>query len=208
MLNIYTNNYSFIAQNYLANATQSLSKSIERLSSGLRINSAADDASGLAISEKLRSQIRGLAKASMNAQDAISYLQTAEGGMEVIGDILQRMRELAVQAGNGTYTSNDRRVLQLEVDQLKAEINRISSSTEYNTKKLLNGDAAALWSASTPNIEAIVRGAPAEGNYRLDITTDPTRNAIYKTDIMDVISGANVPGTMSARAGAVNVNIE
>ena len=147
---VYTNVHSTIAQNNLTKANNSLAKSIERLSSGLRINHASDDASGLAISEKLRGQIRGMAKASMNAQDAVSFLQTAEGGMEVIGDILQRMRELAVQAGNGAYTSNDRMELQKEVTQLKDEINRISSSTEFNTKKILTGESAALWSTSNP----------------------------------------------------------
>ncbi|MDR0454782.1 MAG: hypothetical protein LBH05_08230 [Deferribacteraceae bacterium] len=202
MLDIYTNNYSYIAQNNLATANSMLAKSIERLSSGLRINHSSDDASGLAISEKLRTQIRGLAKASMNAQDAISFLQTGEGGLEILSDILQRMRELAVQAGNGTYTSNDRKELQKEVDQLKAEVNRISASTEYNTKKLLTGDASALWSASSPIIQGIVRGAPAEGNYRLDIMTDPGRNSIYKSDIMDVISDSE-RGSPKAVAGAI-----
>jgi flagellin len=181
---IYNNIYSVVAQNRLATANSAIAKSIERLSSGLRINHASDDASGLAISEKLRAQIRGLAKASLNAQDATSFLQTAEGGMEVISDMLQRMRELAVQAGNGTYTSNDRKELQKEVDQLKAEINRISASTEYNTKKLLTGDAAALWSANTADIEAIVRGAPAEGNYQISVSKYGGRAAEYKSDIM------------------------
>jgi flagellin len=191
---VYTNIYSTIAQNNLTKANSQLSKSIERLSSGLRINHAADDASGLAISEKLRSQIRGMAKASMNAQDAISFLQTAEGGMEVVGDILQRMRELAVQAGNGIYTSNDRAELQKEVDQLKDEINRISTSTEFNTKKLLTGESAAIWSTSDPDsLEAIVRGAPAEGNYKLAIEAEGGSNFIYKSDIMNV---AGVEKTM------------
>ncbi|MDR2104400.1 MAG: hypothetical protein LBP51_01450 [Deferribacteraceae bacterium] len=182
---IYNNIYSVVAQNRLATANSAISKSIERLSSGLRINHASDDASGLAISEKLRSQIRGLAKASLNAQDATSFLQTAEGGMEVISDMLQRMRELAVQAGNGTYTTNDRKELQKEVDQLKEEINRISASTEYNTKKLLTGDSAALWSTNDPSmIDAIVRGAPAEGNYKLEIEAVAGKNYVYKSDIM------------------------
>ncbi|MDR2869152.1 MAG: hypothetical protein LBV04_01755 [Deferribacteraceae bacterium] len=184
---VYTNIYSTIAQNNLTKANSQLSKSIERLSSGLRINHAADDASGLAISEKLRGQIRGMVKASMNAQDAISFLQTAEGGMEVIGDILQRMRELAVQAGNGIYTSNDRAELQKEVDQLKQEINRIGTSTEFNTKKLLTGESAAIWSTSDPDsLEAIVRGAPQEGNYRLLIDAKGGTNYIYKSDIMNI----------------------
>jgi flagellin len=184
MLDIRTNNYSIVAQNNLNNAQGLLQKSIERLSSGLRINRAADDASGLAVAEKLRGQINGLTVANRNAQDAISFLQTAEGGMEVIGDMVQRMRELAVQAGNGTYTSSDRAELQKEVDQLKAEVNRISASTEYNTKKVLTGDAAALWSADSDKIQAVVRGAPAEGNYKLDFQVEGGQEAIYKSDVM------------------------
>jgi flagellin len=199
---VYNNTYAVTAQNKLSIATSSLQKSIERLSSGLRINHASDDASGLAISEKLRGQIRGLAKANMNAQDAVSFLQTAEGGMEVIGDMLQRMRELAVQAGNGTYTSNDRKELQKEVDQLYAEINSISASTEYNTKKLLTGDAAALWSADSANIQAIVRGAPAEGNYKLAFEADGGQAAVYKSDIMSMAKDS----ITSAASLAVPVN--
>ncbi|GAB7141236.1 flagellin [Deferribacterales bacterium RsTz2092] len=167
-LSVYTNTASVIAQGNLARANSSLAKSIERLSSGLRINHASDDASGLAISEKLRGQIRGMARAYLNAQDGISLLQTAEGGMEVIGEMVQRIRELAVQAGNGTYTTNDRRELQKEVDQLKAEISRISSSTEYNTKKLLTGNSSGLWSSNNSDIGVIFRSAPpTDGNYRL-----------------------------------------
>lgn len=184
---IHTNYPSLVARGYLNTNNNALNKSIERLSSGLRINHAADDASGLAISEKLRAQINGLGKASMNAQDAISFLQTAEGGMEVVGNMIQRMRELAVQAGNGTYTANDRKELQKEVDQLKQEVNRVSSSTEFNTKKLLTGSAAALWSTSDPSsLEAIVRGAPAQGNYRLGIEATSGENWVYKTDIMNL----------------------
>ncbi|GAB7141086.1 flagellin [Deferribacterales bacterium RsTz2092] len=185
---INTNNYAVTAQTNLAIANNSLARSIERLSSGLRINHAADDASGLAISEKLRGQINGLAKASMNSQDAISLLQTAEGGMEVIADMLQRMRELAVQAGNGTYTANDRRELQKEVDQLKSEVDRISSSTEFNTKKLLTGQAAGLWSSDSGDVDVVINSVPMEGNYKLTFDVAPGLNAVYKTDIMAVNS--------------------
>jgi len=120
-----------------------LSKSLEKLSSGLRINRAGDDAAGLAISEKMRGQIRGLDQAARNAQDGISLIQTAEGALNETHSILQRMRELAVQAANDTNTSDDRAALQAEVDQLIAEINRIASTTEFNTQKLLNGGAMA-----------------------------------------------------------------
>ncbi|KKB41127.1 flagellin [Bacillus thermotolerans] len=121
-----------------ANAAQS--KSMEKLSSGLRINKAGDDAAGLAISEKMRGQIRGLDMASKNAQDGISLISTAEGALNETHSILQRMRELSVQSSNSTNTDEDRKALQDEVKQLKDEIDRIGNNTEFNTKKLLNGD--------------------------------------------------------------------
>lgn len=116
-----------------------LSKSLERLSSGLRINRAADDAAGLAISEKLRGQVKGLNQAVANAQNGISLIQTAEGALNESHSILQRMRELAVQSANDTNTSADRAQIQKEVDQLASELTRISDTTEFNTKKLLDG---------------------------------------------------------------------
>ncbi|MED4988799.1 flagellin Hag [Parageobacillus toebii] len=122
------------------NNTQA-AKNIEKLSSGLRINRAGDDAAGLAISEKMRGQIRGLEMASKNAQDGISLIQTAEGALNETHAILQRMRELAVQAANDTNTDADRQELQKEVDQLAEEITRIANTTEFNTKKLLDGSA-------------------------------------------------------------------
>jgi flagellin len=118
-------------------------KSIEKLSSGLRINRAGDDAAGLAISEKMRGQIRGLNQASRNSQDAISLIQTAEAALSTTHNILQRMRELAVQASTDSYTNSDRLQLQKEVDQLKSEIDRVAYTTEFNTKKLLNGSLSA-----------------------------------------------------------------
>lgn len=117
-------------------------KSMQKLSSGLRINNAADDAAGLAISEKMRGQIRGLEMASKNAQDATSLIQTAEGALNETHAILQRMRELAVQAANDTNTDTDRLEIQKEINQLTSEINRIGNTTEFNTQKLLNGDKA------------------------------------------------------------------
>ncbi|MBG9567908.1 flagellin [Brevibacillus agri] len=114
-------------------------KNIEKLSSGLRINRAGDDAAGLAISEKMRSQVRGLDMASKNAQDGISLIQTAEGALNETHSILQRMRELATQSANGTNTDADRSALQDEMNQLTSEINRIGNTTEFNTQKLLNG---------------------------------------------------------------------
>ncbi|MGG3998890.1 flagellin [Anoxybacillus kestanbolensis] len=117
------------------------SKSMEKLSSGLRINRAGDDAAGLAISEKMRGQIRGLEQAGRNAQDSISMIQTAEGALNEVHSILQRMRELAVQAGNDTNTGTDRNEIQKEINQLTSEINRIANTTEFNTQKLLNATA-------------------------------------------------------------------
>jgi flagellin len=118
------------------------SKALEKLSSGLRINRAGDDAAGLAISEKMRGQIRGLTQASRNAQDGISLIQTAEGGLNEVHSILQRMRELVVQAANDTNTSEDRKQIQQEITELQNEINRIASTTQFNTKNLLDGTIA------------------------------------------------------------------
>lgn len=129
--------------NALSKNENATSKSLEKLSSGLRINSAADDAAGLAISEKMRGQIRGLDQAKSNSQDGISLVQTAEGALSETTSILQRMRELSVQAANDTATDSDRTAAQKEVGQLKDEINRIADTTQFNTKNLLDGSLAA-----------------------------------------------------------------
>jgi flagellin len=130
-------------------------KSLEKLSSGLRINKAGDDAAGLAISEKMRGQIRGLNQSARNAQDGISMIQTAEGGLNEVHDILQRMRELAVQASTSTLESEDRTALGDEMLELKNEIDRISDDTEFNGKKLLNGSLATAVASSS----AILNGS-------------------------------------------------
>ncbi|MBB5022795.1 flagellin [Desulfurispira natronophila] len=188
---LYNNIPSLNAQNNLRVNSNSLSNSIERLSSGMRINRASDDASGLAISEKMRGQISGLDRAVSNAQDGISLIQTAEAALNETTAILQRMRELAIQAGNGTMTSDDRQHVQREVDQLKNEIDRISTSTEFNTKKLLNGDATARWSTSNPNLmEAIVRDRVVSGNYQLDVNARVGQNQVLKSNIMALRDGA------------------
>lgn len=121
--------------------SSSLSKSSEKLSSGYKINRAGDDAAGLSISEKMRKQIRGLQKASTNAQDGISLIQTAEGALNEVHSILQRINELAVQAANGTNTNDERSYLNDEVTELKGEIDRIATTTEFNGMTLLNGTA-------------------------------------------------------------------
>ena len=127
------------ANRMLSGVSSAQSKSTEKLSSGYRINRAADDAAGLSISEKMRGQIRGLNQASTNAQDGISLIQTAEGALNESHSILQRMRELSVQASNGTETDDDREAVQNEIEQLQSELTRISDTTEFNTMKLLDG---------------------------------------------------------------------
>ena len=119
--------------------TNGLQKSTEKLSSGYKINRAADDAAGLAISEKMRNQIRGLNKASDNAQDGISLVQTAEGALNEVHSMLQRMSELAVQSANGTNQTTDREAIDLEVQQLKSEITRVSTTTQFNKMNILDG---------------------------------------------------------------------
>ena len=119
--------------------TSSQAKSTEKLSSGYKINRAADDAAGLSISEKMRKQIRGLTQASSNAQDGISAVQTAEGALNEVQDMLQRMNELAVKAANGTNSENDRNYIQNEIDQLTTEIDRVAQTTKFNETYLLKG---------------------------------------------------------------------
>ena len=138
-LTINTNVMSLNAQRNLGTSQSALSKSMQRLSSGLRINSAKDDAAGLAISDRMTSQIRGLNQASRNANDGISLAQTAEGALQETTNILQRMRELAVQSANDTNSTSDRTSLNAEATQLKSELNRIASTTEFNGKKLIDG---------------------------------------------------------------------
>jgi flagellin len=139
----------------LSTNSANTNKSIEKLSSGLRINRAGDDAAGLAISEKMRGQIRGLDMASKNGQDGISLIQTAEGALNETHSILQRMRELAVQSANDTNTASDRGELQKEINQLTAEIDRIGNTTEFNTKKLLNGGASVSGTVTGANAASI-----------------------------------------------------
>ncbi len=129
--------------NKLSSASAAQSKSMEKLASGLRINRAGDDAAGLAISEKMRAQVRGLDQASRNSQDGISMIQTAEGALNETHDILQRMRELATQAANDTNVGVDRGEIQKEINQLSSEINRVGNTTEFNTQSLLKGDGKA-----------------------------------------------------------------
>ena len=144
----------------ITTATQA--KSTEKLSSGYKINRAADDAAGLSISEKMRRQIRGLTQAVSNAQDGISAVQTAEGALGEVHDMLQRMNELAIKAGNETLQSVDRKYIQQELDQLKSEIDRVQTTTTFNEQKLLNGEFS--------DGKEIQVGAEVDANNRIKIT--------------------------------------
>jgi flagellin len=177
-MRINTNIAALNSYNQLKNTQSNLSKSLSRLSSGKRINGAADDAAGLAISEKMGAQTRGLAQAQRNAQDGISMIQTAEGALKESHSILQRMRELAVQSANDTNTSDDRAEIQKEVDQLTSELQRISDTTEFNTKSLLNGDMGVKInsSANTAGLKQLTAtGSDMEdGSYTITMTASGT----------------------------------
>ena len=180
MAMIVQHNMSAMNANRMLGITNSsLAKSTEKLSSGYKINRAADDAAGLSISEKMRSQIRGLNKASDNAQDGISLIQTAEGALNESHAILQRMRELSVQASNGTETDDDREAVQKEISQLQDELTRISSTTEFNTMKLLDGSLGGGSSATGIKVDASVSNA-ALANSALKTTA--ATNGKYTSD--------------------------
>lgn len=169
-LRINQNVLSIQTYGNLTKTSNRLEKSIEKLSSGLRINRAADDAAGLAISEKMRRQVRGLSRAVLNAQDGISMIQTAEGALNESHSILHRMRELAIQSSNDTLTSNDRLEIQKEVEQLRDDLNRISTNTEFNTKKLIDGSQTALISSSSNYVNGIVSGYPKDSAGDFDVS--------------------------------------
>ncbi|SHE47119.1 flagellin [Thermoanaerobacter uzonensis DSM 18761] len=180
--------------------TANTQKVLEKLSSGYRINRAGDDAAGLAISEKMRAQIAGLNQAQRNAQDGISLIQTAEGALNETHAILQRMRELTVQAANSTNTLTDRQNIQKEIDQLKKEINRIASTTQFNTRNLLNGSLAAGKATLTFQI-----GANSQQVLKLNIAT-MTASALKGT-AAGAISMASVNvATNNASAISAQIN--
>jgi flagellin len=173
----------------LDQVNSSMGKTLEKLSSGLRINRAGDDAAGLAISEKMRGQIKGLDMAVKNAQDAISLIQTAEGALTETHSILQRMRELADQAASDTNTNVDRNQIQAEIDQLREEIDRIARTTEFNTMKLLDGKIESF----RPEADVkVVTG----GNFDLQATTD-----------LKGLELANFTGTVNASGAEVTLNL-
>ncbi|GAA1871567.1 flagellin [Paeniglutamicibacter psychrophenolicus] len=167
-MQINTNLAALNAHRNLSNTQNDLSKSLEKLSSGLRINRAADDAAGLAISEGLRSQVNGLSVAARNAQDGISVIQTAEGGLTEAHSILQRLRDLSVQAGNDSNNADSRAAITKEADELVSELARIGQSTNFNGIKLLSGDvdAAAVGKQATLNFQI---GADGDASSQIDV---------------------------------------
>ena len=174
--------------------TRAQAKSTEKLSSGYKINRAADDAAGLSISEKMRKQIRGLTQASSNAQDGISAVQTAEGALNEVQDMLQRMNELAVKAANGTNSEDDRNYIQDEVNQLIKEIDRVSTTTKFNETYLLKGDDTVKFTAPEKNLKATEIEAGAndkQQTYVLDITEDSFKTEGGKSDVTFSLMGKN-----------------
>jgi flagellin len=197
-------NHNLMANNAIRNSninSGSAAKSMEKLSSGLRINRAGDDAAGLAISEKMRGQIRGLDQASSNAQDGISMIQTTEGALNETHSIIQRMRELAVQAGTDTNTAADRQSVQKEVDQLSQEISRIGNTTQFNTQKVLDGSltSASFQIGANSNQSMAISVADMRSNA-LGLAGDTT----VKEKITTAIT-ANNPGT-DVQDGTYTVN--
>ena len=174
--------------------TRAQAKSTEKLSSGYKINRAADDAAGLSISEKMRKQIRGLTQASSNAQDGISAVQTAEGALNEVQDMLQRMNELAVKAANGTNSEDDRNYIQDEVNQLIKEIDRVSTTTKFNETYLLKGDDTVKFTAPTTDLTA-TKGtdgaADAQQTYTLTIAANSFKTEGGKSDVTFSLMGKN-----------------
>src|SRR3954470_13797516 len=154
-LRIQTNIAAYDAERNLTATSDRMQKSMARLSSGYRINTAADDAAGLAISEKLRAQIGGLAQASRNVADAVSLVQTAEGSLDEVHAMLQRVRELAVQYKNGTLSTEDRSAIQSEVNQLASEVERIGAGVEFNGIKLLSSSGTVTFQVGANDGEVI-----------------------------------------------------
>ncbi|MBX0358907.1 flagellin [Halobacillus sp. Nhm2S1] len=198
----------------LNQANQGQQSSMEKLSSGLRINRAGDDAAGLAISEKMRGQIRGLDQASRNAQDGISLIQTAEGALNETHDILQRMRELAVQSSNDTNTDTDRQEIQKEVNQLAEEITRIGDNTEFNSKNLLDGSFSGTFhigsnegqnlqlSVGDMRSDNLAVGTKFEAGTNGDTLLDPTDGTTVVATYVDAATADSGVAGYYAGAGA------
>jgi len=213
---INTNIASLNAQRNLSSSASSLATSMQRLSSGLRVNSAKDDAAGLAIAERMNTQVKGLTVAARNANDGISLAQTAEGALGKLGDMLQRMRELAVQAGNSTNSAADRTALQAEVSQLRDEIDRVSKQTTFNNQKILDGSfAGAVFqiganSGDTVSVGALTN-ATAQGLSKIDYASNASTNtgiaASAITTLTVIATGTlsiSITGGISYDLGAIN----
>ncbi|VWX60278.1 B-type flagellin [Burkholderiales bacterium 8X] len=213
---INTNISSLTAQRNLTASQSSLSTSIQRLSSGLRINSAKDDAAGLSISDRMTSQIRGLTVASRNANDGISMAQTAEGALGAAGDILQRIRELAVQSANGTNSASDRKALNEEVVQLTSELGRIAESTSFNGQKLLDGSFASASFQVGANANETITATTANfttskyGSYRVGSkaasSTDSTGDLVVGSTANAKTAGTGTAGANRVAGGAFTID--
>jgi flagellin len=205
-LRIQNNVEAFNAQRMLTGNTDKLAKAMEKLSSGYRINRGADDAAGLAISEKLRGQINGLAQANRNTSDAISLVQTAEGALNEVHSMLQRVRELAVQYKNGTLAANDRTAIQSEVNQLKDEIERIGTDTSFNEIKLLNASGTVSFQVGAGDGQQItvatisVGGQVSSAVFALSDATN--------SDIAEIDTAINNVSSARATFGAVQNRLE
>ncbi|UJB65331.1 flagellin [Acidovorax sp. YS12] len=201
---INTNIASLTAQRNLGVSQSSLNTSINRLSSGLRINSAKDDAAGLAISERFTTQIRGMNQAARNANDGISLAQVAEGALKSSGDILQRIRELAVQSANATNSASDREALNSEVNQLTAELDRIAKTTEFNGRKLLDGSFTSAQFQVGANANQTITATSSNfstnsyGNYRIG------GKAVLPTDNTGDLTLGSAPGSVRAQGASPN----
>lgn len=204
MLSINTNVTSQIAQNNLTGSQSALQTSLQRLSSGLRINSAKDDAAGLAISSRMTSQINGLNQAVRNANDGISLSQTAEGAMSSIGDNLQRMRELTVQAANGTNSASDRASIQAEVSQLQQEINRVANTTQFNGQNILDGSLSNAQFQVGANANQTINfginsvAASAIGNNKVSANAATAATTLTEAHL-SAATGAFDPNTLLAQ---------
>ena len=188
-------------------------KSLEKLSSGLRINRAGYDAAGLAISEKMRGQIRGLQQGSRNAQDGISLIQTAEGALNETHSILQRMRELAVQSSNDTYVAADRANIDAELNQLSSEVTRIATTTQFNTQNLLSGGLAAgslvlLIGANANEVLSVTIGNMDATSLGLTAASSLGTTASAQVAITDINSAIGIVSTQRANLGALQNRLE
>ena len=200
-MSINTNVVSINAQRNLGLSGNSLATSMQRLSSGLRVNSAKDDAAGLAIAERMNTQVKGLAVASRNANDGISLAQTAEGALGKVGDMLQRMRELAVQSGNATNSKTDREALQAELKQLRDEVDRVAKTTSFNGAKLLDGSfTGAVFQVGANSGDNITVGALA------NTKVDKLGKSMYGTTEVTSLSATNVSG--AAVTGTITITVK